>query len=69
MGRERESGASLTMLIASICLVAVVENAFAQSTFTPRDESPEQFAAGSGPRRDARLYRLPQFQAGGGARA
>jgi hypothetical protein len=53
-GRERESVASLTILIAAIALVAGTDSSLAQSTFTPRDETPEQFAAGPG--RDETFY-------------
>ena len=52
-GRERESGALLTMLTFVFLLAASVAG-FAQSTFTPGDESPEDFPAGAG--RDETFY-------------
>jgi hypothetical protein len=45
----------LTILVAASCLLTLsVVVASAQSTFTPRDESPEQFVAGPG--RDETFY-------------
>ena len=50
--RQRESGAILAALIAIFALG--IGAAVAQSTFTPRDESPDEFAAGAG--RDETFY-------------
>ena len=51
-GRERESGVLLTSLVA---LFAVLSTSLALAqNFTPRDESPEEFAAGAG--RDETFY-------------
>jgi len=52
-GRERESVAILTTLFASFVLVVGTSLAVAQ-TFTPRDESPEDFPTGAG--RDETFY-------------
>jgi mono/diheme cytochrome c family protein len=49
-GRVREGGRAA---VAALLLLAS-SSAFAQSTFTPRDESPEEFAAGAG--RDETFY-------------
>jgi hypothetical protein len=52
-GRERESFPLLTTLAALFCAVAISGTTLAQN-FTPRDESPEEFAAGPG--RDETFY-------------
>jgi hypothetical protein len=49
-GREREAGALLTF--ALLLFLGAIANA--QTTFTPRDESPEDFPAGAG--RDETFY-------------
>ena len=53
-GRERESVAILTAAAAMLFVLSLSVTALAQTTFTPRDESPEEFAAGSG--RDETFY-------------
>ena len=54
-GRERESVPLLTTLLAIVVTMAIgVGAALAQSTFTPREESPEEFPAGAG--RDETFY-------------
>jgi hypothetical protein len=50
-GRERESFASLTLILGALLLLSTA--AIAQ-TFTPRDENPEEFPAGAG--RDETFY-------------
>ena len=54
-GKERESGAPLILVVAFICAILFGAGAaIAQTAFTPRDESPEEFAAGPG--RDETFY-------------
>ena len=54
-GKERESGAPLTSVVAFICAILFGAGAaIAQTAFTPRDESPEEFAVGPG--RDETFY-------------
>ena len=54
-GRERESAATLTTLLATLFVVLIsAASAIAQTTFTPRDETPEDFPAGAG--RDETFY-------------
>jgi len=52
-GRERESVATLTVLAALFVVLIGAASALAQ-TFTPRDESPDEFPAGAG--RDETFY-------------
>ena len=52
-GRERESFAQLTILIAAF-VFSIGTNFALSQTFTPRDESPEDFPAGAG--RDETFY-------------
>ena len=51
---SREAPPVHTLLFAILCIVASVGSALAQTVFTPRDESPEEFAAGTG--RDETFY-------------
>ena len=50
-GRVREGGKATLLALFALVLSA---GAFAQTAFTPRDESPEEFAAGPG--RDETFY-------------
>ena len=52
-GRERESFASLTLMLVALLFAVFASTAIAQ-TFTPRDENPEDFPAGAG--RDETFY-------------
>ena len=54
MGVPRESRPTLTVLVAAFALSISISTSFAQTTFTPRDENPEEFAAGAG--RDETFY-------------
>ena len=56
-------GATLASLIAPLLLVLSTSLGITRTAFTPRDESPEEYAAGAGPTRPLCLHRLPQLQA------
>src|SRR5262245_58887032 len=53
-GRERDSVASLTILIAGLVACSMSVGAALAQSFTPRDESPDEFPAGAG--RDETFY-------------
>jgi hypothetical protein len=53
-GREPHRVPTLTKLVAALVLVLGTTASLAQTTFTPRDESPEEFVAAPG--RDETFY-------------